>query len=136
MKEQLKIVINNEKTALEKLLATLKEQHKHIISNDVFALDAVVEKIKASSIEVAKYETERRKLMGERTFQELIDGFKDKELEVLYNDTKKIIEEAQMQKESNELLIKQSLVFANKMLNFINPDRGTKTYNSYGKVYR
>ena len=38
------------------------------------------------------------------------------------------------QKEFNMEQIKQGLHFTNKILNILNPDRGVKTYNAYGKM--
>ena len=54
----------------------------------------------------------------------------------LYEKVKEVLNEIILQKETNSLLLKQELVFTNKMLNVINPDREIKTYNSFGGLRR
>ncbi|MHC1682448.1 MAG: flagellar protein FlgN [Clostridiaceae bacterium] len=136
MKEQLMRIMEGEKKALEDLINLLEEQHKFILNSDAFNLDAIVVKIKNTSIEIAKYETERRQLTGETPMSEIIKNLNDENAEKLLEEIKMLLEKASVQKDTNELLIKQSLVFVNKMLNYINPNREIKTYNAYGKVRR
>lgn len=136
MKEKLMTIMEGEKKALQNLLCLLEEQHGYILKNDAFSLDAMVEKIKNVSIEIAKYETERRNLTGETPMSKVIRQLNDDNVEKLLDEIKLILEKANSQKETNEILIKQSLVFVNKMLNYINPNRDIKTYNAYGKVRR
>ncbi len=45
-----------------------------------------------------------------------------------------VLESIKHQNETNDLLIKQQLVFTNRMLNIINPKREKGTYNSYGRL--
>ena len=56
------------------------------------------------------------------------------ELENNYYKIKNLLQEVVLQKDTNELLIKQGLSFTNRILNVLNPVRETKTYNAYGKV--
>ena len=37
-------------------------------------------------------------------------------------------------KDTNDILLKQQLIFTNKMLNILNPNNELKTYNSYGTL--
>ena len=60
----------------------------------------------------------------------------DKELEEIYRRIQKLLNEIKLQKDTNELLIKQQLGFTNKILNLINPKRNVTTYNSYGNIKR
>lgn len=136
MKEKLIAIMEGEKEAIKKLLSLLEEQHKYILSNDAFNLDAIVEKIRSASIDISRYETERRRLTGDTPMSEFVSKLNDENIDKLLNEVKMIIESANIQKETNELLIKQSLVFVNKMLNYINPNREIRTYNAYGKVRR
>ncbi|SHI43550.1 FlgN protein [Clostridium cavendishii DSM 21758] len=133
MKEKLKEVIDNERLALIELLKLLDEQMVYITKNDVFALDAIVEKIKNSNKEVAQLEVERRKILNGKTIKEAIYELEDEELEKSYREIKKTVEEVVLQKESNDMLIKQQLSYTNQLLTFLNPNREVKTYNSYGK---
>lgn len=136
MKEKLIAIMEGEKKAINHLLSLLEEQHKYILNNDAFNLDAIVEKIRYASIEIAQYETERRSLTGDTPMSEVINKLNDGRLEKLLHEIRMLIENANTQKETNEFLIKQSLVLVNKMLSYINPNREIKTYNAYGKVRR
>lgn len=136
MKERLKAVIENERVALIKLLSLLDEQHSLVMKNDVFSLEAMVDKIKLCNKEVAEWEVERRKVLNGKPMKEAIYEFEDEALEKSFRDIKKTLEEVVLQKETNDLLIRQQLSYTNKLLNFLNPNRETKTYNSYGKFTR
>lgn len=136
MKDKLASIMKSEKTAIADLLNLLEEQHKYILTNDTFNLDAIVGKIKNASIEIAKHEMERRNLTGDAPMSQVIRELNDKCLENLLYEVRGLLENVKVQKETNELLIKQSLVLVNKMLNYINPNREVKTYNGYGKMRR
>lgn len=136
MKEILKEILSKEKESLERLLINLEKQHEYIIKKDIFKMEAVVEEIQASNKEVAEWEVKRRKTVGDKDFQNYVWESEDKDLELLYREIRKLLEILKLQKETNELLIKQSLVFTNKLLNLINPRRDMDTYNSYGKINR
>ena len=79
-------------------------------------------------------EVERRSLVGNRAMTEIIEEFKHAELEDNYYEIKNLLQEVLLQKDTNELLIKQGLSFTNRILNVLNPQRETATYNAYGKV--
>lgn len=116
------------------LLLRLEEQHRCIIVNDIFGLEACVNKIKEANKDIAHIEVQRRQLIENRVMREIIEELKDNELENNYNKIKNLLQEVVLQKDTNELLIKQGLSFTNRILNIINPVRETPTYNAYGKV--
>ena len=128
MKEQLKDIIVREKQALENLLKLLDEQHAMLVTNDIFGLEAITTRIQLCNKEVAEKEVERRKFIGGEAMSKIINSLADNELDNSYRSIK-----VKLQKDSNEMLIKQGLGFSTRMLNIINPDRNMKTYNSYGK---
>lgn len=134
MKEQLKEIISNETEALENLLKLLEDQHSLLVKNDIFALEDMVEKIQICNKKIAEKEVERRKLVEGKSMAEVINFLDDEELDTGYRNIKKLIEGIKLQKDTNELLIRQGLAFTNRLLNVINPDRTVKTYNAYGKV--
>jgi len=136
MVENLKDILSKEKESLEKLLHSLESQHEYILKKDIFKMESVVEEIQGSNKEVAEWEVKRRRAVGNVDFQKFIWESEDEELENLYREIKKLLEILKLQKETNDLLIKQSLVFTNKLLNLINPRRDMDTYNSYGKINR
>jgi len=134
MKEKLNNVIIQEIVAIGTLLVELEEQHRCIVVNDIFGLEACVNKIKAANKSIAHMEVERRSLVGNRAMREIIEEFNDTEFEDNYYKIKNLLQEVVLQKDTNELLIKQGLSFTNRILNVLNPVREIKTYNAYGKV--
>lgn len=133
MAAALKEIIVEEYKALKALLDALDEQFKYLTKRDVFSLDKVSKKLYKCSVEIAQFEMERRKLTSGRSMKSIIEEIKDKELENNYREIIKLLSEIELQKTTNDILIKQGLGFATQMLNFLNPNKGSKTYNSYGK---
>lgn len=125
---------------LSELLKLMEEQHSYIVKNDVFNMESMVEKIQTSNQKIANAELKRRELtkdmLKDKTFGKLIQQLNDKELENNFKNLRRLLEEIKLQKDTNELLIKQGLSFTNKMLMLLNPDRQAKTYNGYGKIGR
>jgi flagellar biosynthesis/type III secretory pathway chaperone len=134
MRQNLNTVMLQEIEAVHILLLALEEQHRCIILNDIFALEACVGKIKEANKSIAYIEVERRKLTENRGMTEIIEELKDEKIESNYHKVKQLLQEVLLQKDTNELLIKQGLSFTNRILNVLNPVRETKTYNAYGKV--
>jgi Flagellar biosynthesis/type III secretory pathway chaperone len=133
MTQELNRVMVEEYKAIQALLGALDEQFEYLTKREVFALDKVVKKIEICARDVARCEVERRNITKGEAMSKIIDEINNNELENNYRNIKKLLEEIQMQKETNELLIRQGLGFTTQMLNVINPDKGPKTYNGYGK---
>lgn len=133
MTAELNRIIVEEYKALKALLEALDEQFECLAKRDALKLAAITEKIERISKEVARFEIERRKITNGQAMSKIVNELKDKELENNYRSIKKLLEQIRFQKDTNEMLIKQGLGFTTQMLNFLNPDRGPKTYNSYGK---
>lgn len=136
MNRKLTEVIKNEKQALEKLLELLDKQYQHVMDKEVLELDAIVDKMKDASKDIAKIEVERRKLVSNNSMQELVNSYGDEELDTEYRKIKILLEAIKLQKDTNDLLIRQQMSFNNQILNIINPSREIKTYNSYGNLKR
>lgn len=137
MKNALNNIIELEINAIKKLLKELELQHEYIVKKDVFRMEECVLRIQEANKEVALLEMDRRKLIDKASMSEIINEINDEELNNNFRKIKKLLEETGLQKDSNELLIKQGLSFTNRMLNIINPKGNTSnTYNSYGKVKR
>lgn len=136
MEEKLKEIMILEKEALDSLLKLLEEQFSLLIKKDVFALDSMVDKIKLCNKDVAEYEVKRRGILKNLSLKEVIENSSDEELKSIFHDIKFILNDLKIQKDSNDLLIKQNLSFTTKMLSHINPKRTPSTYNSYGKIKR
>ncbi|EGO87767.1 flagellar protein FlgN [Clostridium botulinum C] len=137
---QLLEVMTEQKVALNRLLNILEEQHKYIIKNDVFGMEAVVEKIQEENQNVANLELKRRNLtnglLEDKTLGRLVYELDNDDLLNAFRLVRKILEEIRLQKDTNELLIKQGISLNNRILAFLNPDRQAKTYNGYGKMKR
>lgn len=139
-KKQLNQLMIIQIDTLSELLKLMEEQHSYIVKNDVFNMESIVEKIQTSNQKIANVELKRRELtkdmLKDKTFGKLIQQLNDKELENNFKNLRRLLEEIRLQKDTNELLIKQGLSFTNKMLMLLNPDRQAKTYNGYGKIGR
>jgi len=134
MTQELNNIIVQETQAIRTLLLALEKQHRCILVNDIFGLDACVATIKEANKNIANMEVERRKLTSGRAMTDIIEELKDIDLENNYYKIKSLLQEVVLQKDTNELLIKQGLSFTNKILNVLNPVREVATYNAYGKV--
>ena len=133
LKEKLKEIMEEELKALNKLLEALEEQHKYIAKDELIALAEVVEKIEQCNKNIAKIEIERRKITNGEPMSKLMEELKDSHLEFLYRSINKLLKELEVQKGTNEMLIKRGLNFSNQMINLLKPDRSAKTYNAQGR---
>lgn len=124
---------NNELKELRELLET---QYNMIMSKDVFGLEGLVDKINECGKRIAKEEVKRRNLIGNEGITEVVNDSDNEELKESYNNIKTILNSVLLQKETNDMLLKQQIIFNNKMLALINPSREIKTYNSYGNLSR
>ncbi|WP_010239583.1 flagellar protein FlgN [Clostridium arbusti] len=136
MENQLKDIMVKEYNELKELLKSMEDQHELFLKNDIFQLENVVKRIEANNMSIAKLEVDRRKITGENSMNEVIRVLKDDELEDNYRNIKKLLQEIKVQKESNELLFRQGLVFTNRVLNIFSPNKNNKTYNSLGRMGR
>ena len=134
MRAELNCIMVKEMEALRELLKLLDEQHNMLVKNDVYGLEDIVSRIQLSNKAVAEAEVERRRLAAGQTMSRLVETSSDAELDNNFRKIKMLLSELQLQKDTNELLIRQGLGFSTKMLSILNPDRNSKTYNSYGKL--
>lgn len=136
MVEELKNVLIEEEKELRGLLELLDKQYKLTIKKEVYALEAIVEDIMLKNKDLAESEVKRRRILGNQSMKDLVANSQDKELEDMYRRIQRLLNEIKLQKDTNELLIKQQLSFTNKLLSLINPQRNVTTYNSYGNIRR
>ncbi|GEA29304.1 flagellar export chaperone FlgN [Clostridium diolis] len=129
-------LIQSQEEELQRLLELLETQYKMIMSKDVFGLEGLVDKINESGKKIAKQEIERRNILGDKGITEVVRNSNSKELKEEYNKIKMLLNSVISQKETNDILLKQQIIFNNKMLEIINPRREIKTYNSYGNLSR
>jgi len=133
-------IIRNEIIALDELLKHMEEQHVYIVKNDIFNMESIVEKIKLCNKNVAALELKRRTITKDftkvKSLSQFLEELNNEELSINFKKIKSLLEELRIQKDTNEILIKQGLGFVNNMLILLNPDRQAKTYNGYGKIGR
>ncbi|BCZ48637.1 flagellar protein FlgN [Clostridium gelidum] len=129
-------LIQSQDDDLKKLLELLETQYKMIMSKDVFGLEGLVDKINECGKRIAQDEVKRRNIIGEESIIEIVNKSDNQELIKSYNDIKLTLNEVIFKKETNDVLMKQQIIFNNKILSVINPSREIKTYNSYGNLSR
>lgn len=134
MKEKLNSIILKEIQLILELLSLLEEQHSFIINDDVFGMEGVISRIENCSKEIAAAEVQRRDITTGRSMKDIIIEINDGELEKNFRKMRRLLEETRLQKDTNELLIRQGLGFTARMLGILSPDRTKKTYNSCGKI--
>lgn len=134
IKEEIGPIMEKEVTAVEKLITLMEKQHEFTAKNNVFGMEETAAEIEICCKNVARIEVERRKITGGRPMSEIMKDIDDEGMIGNYNKIKKLLHDAKLQKDTNEMLIRQGLGFSTKMLSVLNPDRSVKTYNNYGKI--
>ncbi|MDR3593974.1 flagellar export chaperone FlgN [Clostridium sp.] len=129
-------LMTDQDNELRKLLELLETQYKLIMSKDAFGLDGLVDKINECGKKIAKDEVERRNLTGEQNIKDIVNKSDNEEVKELYGKIQYTLNKVILKKETNEMLLKQQIIFNNKMLQIINPNRESKIYNSYGNLSR
>ena len=130
-----KLMIIQEKE-LKDLLELLNIQYKMILQKDLFGLEGIVDKINECGKKIAKKEMERRHLIGESSISQIVNTSENEELKNVYYDIQNTVKNVIKKKDTNDIILKQRLMFTNKMINIMNPNREIKTYNSYGNLSR
>ncbi|MGO5065123.1 flagellar protein FlgN [Clostridium sp. LCP25S3_F8] len=133
MEEKIKQSLKEEIVVLKELLSLLDDQHNFISFKKTFELDKIAVDIEEKCKELAQKEMARRNLVGESSMKEFIANSEDKELREIYKETTNVLDEIKLQKDSNDMLIRQSISLTTNMLNILNPDRTPKTYGPYGR---
>ncbi|WP_297417096.1 flagellar protein FlgN [Clostridium sp.] len=129
----IKLIIDQEKD-LRSLLELLEIQNEMIVKKDLFGLEGLIDKFNVCSKKIAEKEVERRKLLGESSISEVLKESDNDELKQSYNNIRNTLNKVLFNKETNEILLKQNIIFNTKMLNIMNPSKTMKTYNSYGHL--
>ncbi|GAA0708844.1 flagellar protein FlgN [Paraclostridium ghonii] len=135
MNPELKVVIYEQRKLFKKLLDLLDEQYDLMLSKDATLLDKIVKKLENTCRDIAKLEIQRRNIVGsDVSMSSLIEQSDDKNIKEAYEEIKQSIKMIEIQKESNQMLLKQKLFFNKKMLNVLKPNQGIGTYNYCGQV--
>lgn len=133
---------------VEKLIELMKSQEKHLVQllelfeiqkdlimkKDAFALEGLVDKLNECSKKIAREEVARRNLLNNGSLKEFVYNAKNEELSKTYAEVSEMVHKVMLQKDTNEMLIKQQVSLNAKVLQMMNPNREIKTYNSYGNL--
>ena len=136
MIDELIKLMKDQEQDLKELLDLLEIQNEMILKKDLFGLEGLVDKLNECSKRIAKEEVERRKILGENNILEVVNSSDNTELKDMHKKIRNTLTYVLSQKETNEMLLKQQILFNTKMLNLMNPNRAIKTYNSYGNLSR
>ena len=128
MKNQLKGILEEELKAIKALIDILEAQHELLVLQDVFKLEAINKDIDDCSRNLARAEGLRRSLTGKESIKKIVEEVDKKEITHIYDEMVKAINALVIQKETNELLIKQSLSYTNSMLAMISPKKEPVVY--------
>lgn len=134
MNAELKLIIFEEKNILQELLELLDNQYKAIIDKEILLLEKITTKVEAVGKKLATIEIKRRNFIKKEDFKAVIENSEDDYIKNVYSEIKVLLNNLELQKDTNNTLIKQQLFFANKMIKIIKPSKSVGTYNSYGKV--
>ena len=107
-------ILTTEEVELQKLLVLLENQHKLIVNKEVFKLEAIVDEIKLANKSVAQAEVARRKLVNGKTMKSVITETGNKDLDQAYRRIKRTLKSIEIQNETNDMLLKQQLIYTNK----------------------
>ena len=129
-------LMKDQEQDLKELLDLLEIQNEMILKKDLFGLEGLVDKLNECSKRIAKEEVQRRKLLGKNSISETIEKINNNDLKQSYTNIRNTLKLVLSKKETNEILLKQKIIFNTKMLNIMNPNRTIKTYNSYGNLSR
>jgi len=132
----LKVIIYEEKNILSKMLNLLDGQYKYLLEKDVKKLNDIIKDLEDVSRELASLEIKRRAIVSEDTsMKSIVEQSNDEHFKEAYKDIVSTIKMVELQKETNDTLIKQELFFTKKMINFIKPNNKTaNTYNAHGQI--
>lgn len=135
MSPELKVIIYEQRKLFKELLNLLDEQYDLILGKDATLLDKIARKLENVSRDIAKLEIQRRNIVGSNSsMRSLVEKSDDKNIKEAYEEIRQTIKMIELQKESNQTLLKQRLFFNKKMLNVLKPSQGIGTYNYCGQV--
>lgn len=131
---ELKVIMYEEKNILEELLRLLQKQYELIMKKDVYAIDRLVLDIQDISVKLAQQEVKRRNLVNTDTsMKQLVENSEDIKLKEVHKDITSLLRLISLQKDTNETLLKQELMFTKKLMNIIKPNANV-TYNASGVI--
>jgi len=127
-------ILQFEEGLLKDLLSLFEIQHKAIVKNDMETMETIIDKLIEKGKEIEKAENQRKSLPGGNSIREA--AFNDEELDKEIRNIKKIVSELNVQKKTNDLLLRQGINFNDKVISILSQKRCSKVYGNNGKLAR
>lgn len=127
-------ILVKQEAALQNLLKELEIQYKRVLGNDVKAIEEMIKRIQILNREVAFLEVEKKKVLKGESLSSFLNSNYSDELDQCYRRLWKLVHAVKLQKDSNDLLLKQKISFTNKILRLTRPNQDVSVYNAYGKI--
>lgn len=135
MNEELLEIFTEEKNIFEVLYKELKKQNEFIVKDNIFGMESCVDKIQSLNKNIAAIELKRRQLTGQGSLKTIVLDSNNSKLESEFKELKNIISEVKIQKDCNEILLKQGLSFTTRLLSALGGGRNnSRTYGSTGAI--
>ncbi|MFA6942109.1 MAG: flagellar export chaperone FlgN [Clostridiaceae bacterium] len=125
-------ILQYEEGLLKDLLSLLEFQHKAIIKNDIETMETIVDKLIEKGKEIEKAENERKNLLDGKSIRKA--SFSNNQLDQRIRNVKKIVSELNVQKKTNDLLLRQGTNFNKKVIDILSQNRSSVVYGNNGKL--
>lgn len=136
MNNRLKEIMKSELTLLETLLNLLDNQYNLLVSpkKDIVEISNVAEQIDMHLRDIVSFELEKKNILGDSSLSKIVENENDEEMSEIYTKTLQVLDVISMQKNTNDMFIKQQLFFTKSMIRAITPKKNAEMYDSFGKI--
>lgn len=136
MNNRLKEIMKSELTLLETLLNLLDNQYNLLVSpkKDIVEISNVAEQIDMHLRDIVSFELEKKNILGDSSLSKIVENESDEEMNEVYTKTLQVLDVISMQKNTNDMFIKQQLFFTKSMIRAITPKKNAEMYDSFGKI--
>ena len=136
MNKRLKEIMKSELTMLETLLNLLDKQYNLLVSQekDVVEVSKVAEEIDSKLRDIVDLEVEKKRILNNDSLSKIVEMESDDDIKLVYNRTLQVLDVISMQKNTNDMFIKQQLFFTKSMIRAITPTKNAEIYDSFGKI--
>lgn len=136
MSSSLLKVMEEELEILKILLNLLEKQYNLLtgVEKDIVEISKIAEEIDVKIKQVASFEIEKKNILKNQSLLSVVESYKDEYALYVYNETLKVLDTIAIQKDTNNIFIKQQLFFTKSLIRAITPKQNADIYDSYGKI--
>lgn len=129
-------IMSEELNMLESLLILLENQYNLLVSieKDVVKISQIAEEIDSIIKNIANYEIEKKQILQGRSLNKVVEEYNDEKISSMYSKTLNLLDTIAMQKDANNVFVKQQLFFTKSMIRAITPKRNAEVYDNCGKI--